>query len=343
MTAPSSSSKVDLASPSATLVQSDVGVNDGSSLVYAMTTPKPLAAGSYSLTATDFQFPAALPSLQFAVAQSASIIQRATAAGTLNFTTSAVDSPAVLLVNAVTPTAGSGMFDINVQTTGSAPQVVFDQTQGASATGGVFSTQPIAFANAGDFDVTLSDLKFPVQFANLALLISNNGAVLGKIYGGGTFTINATSSTYQLNFVTTPGPETTGGAPQYGLFGVQVVNSAPTATLTASPTTVLAGASTTLTWTSTDATACAGAGGSFTGGASSGSATVAVPSTTTFTLKCTGPGGTGTATATVTATAAPAKSGGGGSIDFGMLTMLGLLAFSRFAAMRLQGPRCRAV
>jgi len=107
----------------------------------------------------------------------------------VNFTAAA--APVVLLVDATTPTNGNGLFDVNVQTVGTAPQIVFDQTQGVSAAG-VFTTQTINLGTSGNFDVTLTDLQFPAQFANLALLVSNGGAVLGKIYGGGTFTIAAT-------------------------------------------------------------------------------------------------------------------------------------------------------
>jgi hypothetical protein len=328
--------EVDLTSASASVLQAAFGVNNGSALAYAYVSPKPLVAGSYQATANDFEFPAALQGLQFAVAQSGAILQKASAAGSVNFTAAAAN--VVLLVDATTPANGNGMFDVNVQTAGAAPQIVFDETQGVSATG-VFTTQTINIGVSGNFDVTLTDLQFPAQFANLALVVSNDGAVLGKIFGGGTFTIAATPGAYQLNFITMPGTSMTGAQALYGMYGVQIVNSPPTVTLMASPTTVVAGAATTLSWTSTNATTCTGSGGAFAGSQStgSGSVSVAVAATTSYTLTCAGAGGSSAQSVTVTTTAAPASSGGGGGVDLALLGLLFLLAGVRQAA-RWQSP-----
>jgi len=320
--------EIDLTSSSASLLQTATGVSNGSSLAYAFVSPKPLSAGTYSVTGNDFEFPAALQGLKFAAAQNATILQTASAAGTIDITATA--APVVLLVDAITPTNGNGMFDVNVQTKGSSPQIVFDATQGVSGSG-VFTTRTINFGVSGNFDVTLADLKFPAQFANLALVLSNDGAVVEKVYGGGTFTFPATPGAYQLNFIAQPGTPASGGAAQYGLYGLQIVNSAPVVTLTASPTTVAAGAATTLTWTSANAISCTGAGGNFVGSQATGSGTLSlvVSATTTYTLTCTGAGGTGSKSVTVTATPATG-SRGGGEINWALLGLLGLLAAARF-------------
>ncbi len=81
---------------------------------------------------------------------------------------------------------------------------------------------------------------------------------------------------------------------------------APTANLSATPTTIDAGSSTKLTWSSTNASSCSidhSVLGS--GGAMSGNKNVSPSSTTTYTLTCTGSGGTSTDTAKVTVNAAP--------------------------------------
>ena len=328
--------EIDLVAGTQSLLSLPVGVSNGSSLAYAYVSPTALTAGSYTASGSDFQFPAALQGLQFAVAQNAALIHTATAVGSFTFTASA--APVVLLVNPTTPTGGNGMFDVNVQTTGSTPQIVFDETQGASASG-VFSTQTLTLP-AGNFDATLSDLEFPAQFASLGLLISNNGAVIGKIFGGGTQTIAAAAGTYQLSFIAMPG----GADGQYGIYGLQVVNSAPIVMLSASPTTVATGQSTTLTWTTTNATACTATGGAFTGSQSvgSGSASVVVSTTTTYTLTCAGAGGSGTQSVTVTATAATSSGGGGGgggSLAPAALAGLALLAALRVGARSLHSRR----
>ena len=70
------------------------------------------------------------------------------------------------------------------------------------------------------------------------------------------------------------------------------VNVEPTVNLSASPTSVAAGATTTLTWSSTNATGCVASGGWSGSLAASGSkSSGALSSTTTFSLTCAGPGG----------------------------------------------------
>jgi hypothetical protein len=317
-------------------LQLPVGVSNGGLLAYAFVTPSPLQAGSsYNATANDFQFPAALNSLQFAVAQNGAVLKSASVASSINFTAPAA-GPAVLLTVATPVMNGNGLFDINIQTGGNAPQLVFDQVQPVSASS-AFTPQPITLSTAGNYDVTLTDLDFPAQFGTLAAISESNGAVLGKVYGGGTFTLG-TSGTYKFFVVAIPAAQA-----QYGLYSLQVLNSPATVTLTASPTTVTAGGNTTLSWTTTNATSCTGSGGAFAGtqpvgsSATPGTATVAVAATTTFTLTCTGPGGSGANSVTVTATPAASGGGGGGgggSIGLEMLCLLGVLAATRLRSLR---------
>jgi hypothetical protein len=74
---------------------------------------------------------------------------------------------------------------------------------------------------------------------------------------------------------------------------------APTATLSANPTSIPSGQSSTLTWGSTNATSCTGTNFS-TGNAVSGSLPVAPLTTTTYSVSCTGAAGSASASATVT-------------------------------------------
>ena len=238
----------------------------------------------------------------------------------MSFTAAA--GPVVLLAAAAPASGTNGLFDINVQT--SASSVVFDQIQTVSPAGG-FVSQPITLGTSGNFNVTLTDLKFPAAFSTLALVGSSAGTVLGKIFGGGTFPITASPGNYQLTVVAIPASQQ-----QYGLYGIEVVNAPPTVTLSASPASVTAGGAATLTWTTTSATACTGSGGTFTGSQAtgSGSLAVSVAATTTYTLTCTGPGGSASKSATVTATAAVTSSGGGGAMDPGAIAALALLVLA---------------
>jgi hypothetical protein len=115
-----------------------------------------------------------------------------------------------------------------------------------------------------------------------------------------------------------------------------------TATLTASPTTITAGQSTTLTWTSSNATSCSATGGGSADGWPGNKPTsdnqnvtesyaLAVPSVTlTFVITCTSSasGLSGQATANVVYNQPPAgKSGGGGAFDWlSLIALLGALA-----------------
>ena len=78
-------------------------------------------------------------------------------------------------------------------------------------------------------------------------------------------------------------------------------SSAPTIALSASPTSVSSGGSSTLTWSSTNATSCTASGGWSGSHATSGSrSTGTVNASTTYTLTCTGSGGSTSQSAVVT-------------------------------------------
>src|SRR3989344_1673677 len=81
--------------------------------------------------------------------------------------------------------------------------------------------------------------------------------------------------------------------------------AAPTVSLSASPTSITSGGSSTLTWSSTDATSCTASGGWTGTQVTSGTQSVSPTTNTTYTLACTGTGGTATQSATVTVTATP--------------------------------------
>jgi len=326
--------EVILSSAAANLLELPLGVNGASSQAFAFLTPV-LAAGPYQASATDFQFPAALQALQFAAAQGGTILATESKQGTVNFSTTAAGS-LVLLVDATPTTSagavanGNGLVDVNVQSTGASPQLLYDMTQGVSQSG-LLDSQTIQLGVSADFEVTLTDLKFPDPFSNLALVISNGGSVLGKIFGGGTFSFSAAPGPYKVTFIATPA-----AGQQYGLYGLQIVYTPPTAMLTATPTTVTVGATTTLNWSSTDATTCTGSGTGFAGpqSASASSLAVQVSQTTTYSLTCAGPGGNATQSVTVTANPAPGSGGGGGSMEGNLIFALLLLTLAARSGAR---------
>ncbi len=131
-------------------------------------------------------------------------------------------------------------------------------------------------------------------------------------YNGGTVSI-------PMNNTAVPAPMLASGQsigaqpfntqPEFGIFVVTGSSGgtapAPTATFSASPSSLTSGGgSVTLTWSSQNATSATISGG-VGAVALSGSTTVTVNSSTTFTLTLTGPGGTSTYTAAVTVTGTP--------------------------------------
>jgi hypothetical protein len=300
----------------------------GSAYAYAFVSP-PLTAGPYQATAADLQFPSTLAGLSFAVAQNGIILQQSSTAATLNF--NAAPGNVVLLVSAQTPASGSvsgnGLFDVNLQTTGASAQLVYDKTQGVSSTAALFDAQTINLGVNANFDASLTDLKFPAQFDNLALVVSRGSEVLGKIYGGGVFSLAGSPGSYQLTFIATPAAQQ-----QFGLYGVSVVFSLPVVTLTSNVSSAVTDSTVQLSWTASNSTNCTASGGSWSGSktASSGTEAVILAATTTYTLSCTGTGGVKAQSVTVTATPKPTSSGGGGGpMDFELLAAAAALAAAR--------------
>lgn len=96
-----------------------------------------------------------------------------------------------------------------------------------------------------------------------------------------------TAVTPQTNY---GGPGDCGGSAA-GTHGCVANSQVPTASLSASPSDIQQGSSSTLTWSSTNATTCTGTNFS-TSNATSGTLSVSPSSTTTYSMTCTGSGGT---------------------------------------------------
>jgi hypothetical protein len=107
-------------------------------------------------------------------------------------------------------------------------------------------------------------------------------------------------------------------------YGPNVVTSPPTVALSASPTSVTSGQSSTLTWTSTNASSCSASGAwSGTEPTSGSLSTGALNQNSTYTLTCTGTGGSAIASATVTVSTTTS----GGTPGIGVLAYGGNLKY----------------
>jgi hypothetical protein len=288
-----------------------------------------VAAGSYQATVADLDFPSALSSLSFKVAQSGSALASSTTSGSAQINAAA--GPVVFLVSAQTPPQGStstnGLFDVNLKTSAASATLNFDKTQSVSSTPALFDSQTLTIGVSSSFDATLADLKLPAAFDSLALVVSQGSTVFGKIYGGGTFSFDVTPGVYQLTFVASPASQQ-----QYGMYGTGVVFTPPSVTsFAANETSAAANSTITLNWATANATSCTGSGGGWNGSSTSGSVSLVLSATTTYTLNCTGAGGSVSKSVQVTATPA-ASSGGGGALAPGELGALLLILLAAYGA-----------
>lgn len=264
-----------------------------------------VAAGVHSLNLEDLRFPAPLPLLKAAVVQGAALVHEQNAAGVANVTLAAGN--AQLLVATRAPAAnGNGLFSVRLLPP--AGQAAVQVTQGV---GGLFQSLPLTIASAGAYDITLADLEFPNELQSTALAVTQDSTVIAQVLGDGVIPRQQlTAGSYTLYFLGQPAL----GA-GFGLYGLRVADAAPapTVTLTATPTSVASGQTTSLQWNASNATACTASGGWSGAKATNGTQqSDALTAAATFTITCTGAGGSATASASVTVTQPGSNGGGGG-------------------------------
>jgi hypothetical protein len=304
------------------------------------------AAGSYVVTLTDFKFPSALGAggLALAAVQNGGLVKSLNAAGNVSATLS--QGPVTLLAFGQTPTGSSGLLGVDVSPSGGGA-AAFDTTEGI---GTGFSSTTFSPTIAQSVQANVSDLKFPQALENLNLAVTSGTTLVGTIASAGSsgsFPFQATANTtYTVNVLAQPAAATNQEPEAAGTYAMSV-DPAPVVTLTASPTSVASGGTTSLTWSAQNATSCTASAspsnsawaGSETASTSGGPVTSsAVTADTTFTLSCTGAGGTTSATATVNVTAATSSGGshgGGGSMDPELLLALAALLALRTRALRV--------
>ena len=290
-------------------------------------------AGSYTLGLADFQFPAALTTLNLAAVQSGALLGTPLArAGSGSVTMAA--GPASMLVFAQAPAAG-GLFGIDLAPAAGGTSI-FSTTQ---AVGTLFSVQQITVTAAGSYAVTATDLGFPANFGSYDTIVTQGTTPLGSIFGGGTFNFAATPGIYYVNFIAQPT-----GADAAGTFALTVATAPPppTVSISVDRPQVTSGSMVDVIWSSQNATSCDAtpAAGGFSGtqplnGTFTSSA---LTSNTTFTLSCTGPGGTTSQSATVTIIASSGH-GGGGALDAALIALLGGLLCLRALSLCAQRTR----
>jgi len=322
-------------------------VSDTTSGIYAYSfDTTTVGSETYSLDLADFGYPTAFASLQANAVQSGALLSTTgvslsgASSGSLSLTPAA--GPVTLLVFAQPAAASSstgtsaGLFGIDLTASG-AGAPAFQTSQGV---GQLFSVQTASVTTGGSYQVAVTDLGFPANFANLAVIITRGTSKIGSIFGGGTLPFTATAGDYLINFVAQPAAKA--GAGTYSL----VVGEAPpaaTATLQATPTSVSSGGTVTLNWSSANTSSCTASSspsGAWSGtvGASGTATSAAISATTTFTITCVGDDGTSPTQSAVVNVTSSTTSGhnGGGAIGTDVLVLL-------LGLVTLRVPRVRGL
>ena len=283
-------------------------------------------AGAYRARLTDFEFPAPFAPLSLAASQSGALTGTLSAPGTLDLNLAA--GKVFLLVIAKPSDTGGALFGVDlVPATGG--DVVFETTQGV---GSLFSVRKVKIDSAGKYNVGLTDLAFPQRFVDLSAVVTRGAQRMGSIFGGGTFSFDATAGNYFINFIAQgdlldASKSQTQKAGTYAM-SVAAAQPAPTITLSTNPATVRSGGTVTITWATTNATSCtASSGWSGSKSAQGTEQSAAITASTTFALTCSGPGGSANQSVSVGVTTSTG-GGGGGSLEW--LTLLALV-FARIA------------
>jgi hypothetical protein len=156
------------------------------------------------------------------------------------------------------------------------------------------STAPTASLTANPASITSGQSSTLSWSSANAATCTGTGFSTGNAISGLVVVAPTTTTTYSVAC-------TNGSASATANATVTVPGAAPTATISANPTSITSGQPSTLTWSSTNATSCTGTGFS-TGNALSGSVSVTPATTTSYFVTCTNGSASASMNATVTVT-----------------------------------------
>jgi hypothetical protein len=291
------------------------------------------AAGSYTLSLGDLNFPQTFKRLSLAVTQGVVTMGTLSTTGAITLNASA---PGDIQINVIaTPVAsGQGLFGITLAATGSSSKIL-NVTQGV---GGSFHTIPVTVTTAGSYKLNVVDMQAPQLLGQLLVAVTRDTQFLGEVIGSSSVNIDATPGNYVVNVIA--GADA--AKSPFGMYGV-AFNSAPMLTLNASATSVTAGSSVTLTWNSADVSSCTASDGWSGTKAINGSESVGpLTSDARFTLTCVSATGNENKSVNVTvravtasATTQASSDRGGGAMQWWMLALLlFVIGVSRLLAKR---------
>jgi uncharacterized repeat protein (TIGR03803 family) len=164
----------------------------------------------------------------------------------------------------------------------------------------IISTEPTLSLIANPTSITAGQSStLTWSSTNASSCTASAGWSGSKPVSGSTTVAPTATTTYTLT-CTGPGGTTSANA----TVTVSAVTK-PTVSISANPTSITAGQSSTLTWSSTNASSCTASGGWSGNRGTSGMATVSPTATATYTLTCTGTGGSTSNSVTITVNAQP--------------------------------------
>ena len=156
---------------------------------------------------------------------------------------------------------------------------------------------PTVSLNASPTSIDFGGASVLTWLSTNASACQASGSWSGTLPTSGTQTTGMLTGSASFSLTCT-GPS---GTSQPASVSVLVNSVAPTVQITANPSVIAAGGTTTLTWSSTDATSCTASGAWSGTQAVSGSLTTGpLSQASTYALSCTGPSGTTQASAVVT-------------------------------------------
>ncbi|GFE84233.1 hypothetical protein GCM10011487_62330 [Steroidobacter agaridevorans] len=186
------------------------------------------SAGAHTLTLADLEFPEALTSFSAAVIQNETFVGSTTGTTAANLTLSA--GPAQLFVYAVTPTVGAASV-----TLGQGAQVEYADVHIADAspeasTPAIYSFSPSEAVAAGNYMLTLADLRFPTQLTDLRAAVVQGATVVHQLDEAGSEPVTLQTGRMRVLVAATP-PPVSGTTPGNGLFALTLTTQPGNATV----------------------------------------------------------------------------------------------------------------
>jgi hypothetical protein len=163
-------------------------------------------SGNYQVNLSDLQFPATLNTLTLAiVVQGGALLITLPAAGTNTVALQSGVTYDIFAIGQSTASPAAGLYGASVTPSGGGTPV-FARTE---PVGAVSLVAGPALA-AGNYTLTLTDLKLPLALAQLGAVVSLNGQAAAQLNAAGSTPLVATANTYQVFALGLPAASGTG-------------------------------------------------------------------------------------------------------------------------------------